>query len=128
MPVAEIITIGTELLLGEIQDTNTSYIAKILNSAGIDIYHASMIGDNEERIALEIRAAIDRADIVITTGGLGPTVDDPTRNAVALAFDRETEFKPELWDQILTRFKAYGRNPSENNKRQAFIPVGAVAK
>jgi len=127
MPVAEIITIGTELLLGEIQDTNTSYIAKILNSAGIDIYHASMIGDNEERIALEIRAAIDRADIVITTGGLGPTVDDPTRNAVALAFDRETEFKPELWDQILTRFKAYGRNPSENNKRQAFIPVGAVA-
>jgi len=127
MPVAEIITIGTELLLGEIQDTNTSYIAKILNSAGIDIYHASMIGDNEERIALEIRAAMDRADIVITTGGLGPTVDDPTRNAVALAFNRETEFKPELWDQILTRFKAYGRNPSENNKRQAFIPVGAVA-
>ena len=127
MPVAEIITIGTELLLGEIQDTNTSYIAKILNSAGIDIYHASMIGDNEERIALEIRAAIDRADIVITTGGLGPTIDDPTRNAVALAFNRETEFKPELWDQILTRFKAYGRNPSENNKRQAFIPVGAVA-
>lgn len=127
MPVAEIITIGTELLLGEIQDTNTSYIAKILNSAGIDIYHASMIGDNEERIALEIRAAMERADIVITTGGLGPTVDDPTRNAVALAFNRETEFKPELWDQILTRFKAYGRNPSENNKRQAFIPVGAVA-
>lgn len=127
MPVAEIITIGTELLLGEIQDTNTSYIAKILNSAGIDIFHASMIGDNEERIALEIRAAMERADIVITTGGLGPTVDDPTRNAVALAFNRETEFKPELWDQILTRFKAYGRNPSENNKRQAFIPVGAVA-
>lgn len=127
MPVAEIITIGTELLLGEIQDTNTSFIAKTLNSAGIDIFHASMIGDNEERIALEIRAALERADIIITTGGLGPTVDDPTRDAVALAFNRKTEFIPELWDQIMTRFKAYGRDPSENNKRQAFIPTGAVA-
>jgi nicotinamide-nucleotide amidase len=127
MPVAEIITIGTELLLGEIQDTNTSYIAKTLNSSGIDIFHASMIGDNEERIAKEIQAALKRADIIITTGGLGPTVDDPTRDAVALAFKRKTEFRPELWDQILTRFKAYGRKPSENNKRQAFIPIGAVA-
>ena len=127
MPVAEIISIGTELLLGEIQDTNTSYIAKTLNSSGIDIFHASMIGDNEERIAKEIHAALERADIIITTGGLGPTVDDPTRGAVALAFNRKTEFRPELWDQILTRFKAYGRNPSENNKHQAFIPKGAVA-
>jgi len=127
MPVAEIITIGTELLLGEIQDTNTSYIAKTLNSSGIDIFHASMIGDNEERIAKEIRSALKRADIIITTGGLGPTVDDPTRGAVALAFNRKTEFRPELWEQILARFKAYGRNPSENNKRQAYIPIGAVA-
>ena len=127
MPVAEIITIGTELLLGEIQDTNTSYIAKTLNSSGIDIFHASMIGDNEERIAKEIRSALERADIIITTGGLGPTVDDPTRGAVALAFNRKTEFRPELWEQILARFKVYGRNPSENNKRQAFIPIGAVA-
>jgi len=127
MPVAEIITIGTELLLGEIQDTNTSYIAKTLNSSGIDIFHASMIGDNEERIASEIRSALERADIIITTGGLGPTVDDPTRGAVALAFNRKTEFRPELWEQILARFKAYGHNPSENNKRQAFIPKGAMA-
>jgi len=127
MPVAEVITIGTELLLGVIQDTNTSFIAKTLNSAGIDIFHASMIGDNEERIALEIRAALKRADIIITTGGLGPTIDDPTRDAVALAFYRKTEFKPDLWVQILARFKAYGRNPTENNKRQAFIPEGAVA-
>ena len=88
MPVAEVITIGTELLLGVIQDTNTSFIAKTLNSVGIDIFHASMIGDNEERIALEIRAALKRADIIITTGGLGPTIDDPTRDAVALAFNR----------------------------------------
>ena len=127
MPVAEVITIGTELLLGVIQDTNTSFIAKTLNSAGIDIFHASMIGDNEERIALEIRAALNRADIIITTGGLGPTIDDPTRDAVALAFNRKTEFKTDLWEQILDRFKAYGRTPTENNKRQAFIPKGAVA-
>ncbi len=127
MPVAEIITIGTELLLGVIQDTNTSYIAKTLNSAGIDIFHASIIGDNEVRIAAEIKNALKRADIIITTGGLGPTIDDPTRGAVAIAFNREIEFKPELWDQVLTRFQAYGRTPSENNRRQAFIPVGAVA-
>jgi nicotinamide-nucleotide amidase len=127
MPVAEIITIGTELLLGEIQDTNTSYIARTLNSSGIDIFHASIIGDNEVRIAKEIQAALIRADIVITTGGLGPTIDDPTRNAVALAFSRDTEFRQELWDQILARFTAYGRNPSENNKRQAYIPRGAIA-
>jgi nicotinamide-nucleotide amidase len=127
MSVAEIITIGTELLLGEIQDTNTSYIARTLNSSGIDIFHASIIGDNEIRIAEEIQAALLRADIVITTGGLGPTIDDPTRNAVALAFNRETERRQELWDQIYARFKAYGRNPSENNKRQAYIPKGAVA-
>ena len=87
MPVAEIIAIGTELLLGQIQDTNTSYIAHDLNEAGIDIYRATIIGDNEKRIAALIRETLERADIIITTGGLGPTVDDPTRNAVALAFN-----------------------------------------
>jgi competence/damage-inducible protein CinA-like protein len=110
-----------------IQDTNTSFIARTLNDSGIDIYHTSMIGDNKERIAREIQAALKRADIIITTGGLGPTIDDPTRNAVALAFNRSTEYRPELWEQIKERFKAYGREPSENNKRQAFIPQGATA-
>jgi len=67
------------------------------------------------------------AEIIITTGGLGPTVDDPTREAVALAMGVETEFRPELWEQILERFQRYGRAPTENNKRQAFVPQGAIA-
>jgi molybdenum cofactor synthesis domain-containing protein len=85
MPVAEIIAIGTELLLGEIQDTNTHYLAKTLKDEGIDLYRASMVGDNADRIAQAIREAVTRAEIIITTGGLGPTVDDPTRLAVARA-------------------------------------------
>jgi competence/damage-inducible protein CinA-like protein len=126
MPVAEIIAIGTELLLGQIQDTNTSYLARTLNASGIDIFRATMIGDNEARIAGVIRETMERADIIITTGGLGPTVDDPTRNAVALAFDTQNEYHPELWEEIQDRFRGYGRIPSDNNKRQAFLPGGAV--
>lgn len=125
MPVAEIIAIGTELLLGQIQDSNTAYIARVLNESGIDIFRATIIGDNENRIAGVIQETIKRADVIITTGGLGPTVDDPTRSAVALAFDVQNEYHPELWEEIQTRFKAYGRSPSENNKRQAYLPGGA---
>jgi len=125
MPLAEIIAIGTELLLGQIQDTNTSFIAHTLNASGIDIFRATMIGDNEVRIAAVIRETLERADIIITTGGLGPTVDDPTRNAVALAFDTHNEYQPDLWNEIQERFRGYGRTPSENNKRQAFLPAGA---
>lgn len=125
MPIAEIITIGTELLLGEIQDTNTRFLARTLRDAGVDLYRTMMVGDNISRIALAIQEAIQRSDIVITTGGLGPTIDDPTRQAVAQAFGVELEFRPEFWDQILQRFQRYGRQPGENNKRQAFIPFGA---
>ncbi len=126
MPSAEILTIGTELLLGEIQDTNTYYLARFLRDLGIDLYRTTMIGDNEERIAQAIREALGRCQILITTGGLGPTVDDPTRAAVARALGVETEFRPELWEQITARFQRYGRVPSENNRRQAYIPKGAI--
>jgi nicotinamide-nucleotide amidase len=127
MPIAEIITIGTELLLGETVDTNTRYIARALRDEGVGLYRTSTIGDNIDRIAEIIREGIARAEIIITTGGLGPTVDDPTREAVARAMGMETEFRPELWDQIVERFQRYGRTPTENNKRQAYVPVGAVA-
>lgn len=127
MPVAEIIAIGTELLLGEIQDTNTQYLARALREAGIDLYRSAIIGDNPERIATAIREALQRADIVITTGGLGPTVDDPTRQAVAMAMETEAEFQAELWNQIQERFTRYGRLATENNRRQAYIPKGAIA-
>lgn len=127
MPVGEIIAIGTELLLGEIQDTNTSYIARAFRDAGIDLYRTMIVGDNIDRIAQAIREALARADIVITTGGLGPTIDDPTRPAVARAFDAELEFKPELWEQIQVRFQRFHRQATENNQRQAYIPRGSIA-
>jgi nicotinamide-nucleotide amidase len=127
MPSAEIITIGTEILLGEIVDTNTRYIARLLRGLGVDLYRTSTIGDNVERIAEAIHNAMGRADIIITTGGLGPTVDDPTREAVARAVGVETEFRQELWEQILAIINRYGRQPSENQKRQAYVPRSAIA-
>ncbi|NMB88382.1 MAG: competence/damage-inducible protein A, partial [Chloroflexi bacterium] len=127
MPAAEIIAIGTELLLGEIQDTNTQFLARTFRDAGIDLYRTTMIGDNAERIAQAIRESLTRCDIIITTGGLGPTVDDPTRLAVAQAMGVDIEFRPELWEQIKSRFARYGRQATDNNRRQAYIPQGAQA-
>jgi nicotinamide-nucleotide amidase len=126
MPAAEILTIGTELLLGEIVDTNAYTIARTLRDMGIDLYRHTTVGDNSQRIAQALREALERCEIVITTGGLGPTVDDPTREAVALALGRQTEFRPELWEQIQARFQRFRREPTENNRRQAFVPVGAI--
>lgn len=126
MPTLEIITIGTELLLGEITDTNSTYIARTLRDHGIDIYRITTIGDNPGRISSTIKEALQRADIIITTGGLGPTVDDPTRQAVADATGRELVFQADLWEQILERFKAYAHKPTENNRRQAYIPQDAI--
>src|SRR4030042_5061373 len=127
MPVAEIITIGTEILLGEIIDTNAQFIARKLRDAGIDLYRKTTVGDNTHRIAQAIQQSLERCDIVLTTGGLGPTVDDPTREAVALALGVELEYREDLWEQIQARFQRFGRQPTENNRRQAYIPKGAIA-
>ena len=127
MAVAEIVTIGTELLLGEIQDTNSRYIARTLRDIGVDLYRLTTVGDNIKRITATLQEALMRADVVITTGGLGPTVDDPTRQAIADTFNVGLVYKEELWDQILQRFKYYDRIPTENNKRQAYIPANATA-
>jgi nicotinamide-nucleotide amidase len=126
MPTAELIAIGTELLLGEIQDTNSRYLARQLRDLGVDLYRTSTIGDNEERIAALIQEALARSQIIITTGGLGPTVDDPTRQAVALALGVPIVFRADLWDQIQERFQRYGRVASGNNQRQAYVPDGAI--
>ena len=126
MPTAEIITIGTELLLGETVDTNTRHIAQALRGLGVDLYRTQTVGDNAGRIAEAVGAALQRADIVITTGGLGPTVDDPTRQAIADAAGVTLEFHPELWEQIVARIARYGRTPTENQKRQAYIPQGGM--
>jgi len=126
MPSAEIITIGTEILLGEIVDTNSAYLARRLRDLNVDVFRTATVGDNAQRIAALIRETLERTEIIITTGGLGPTVDDPTREAVSLAFGVETEFRPELWEQIEERMSRFGRKPTENQKRQAYIPKGAI--
>ncbi len=126
MPTAEIITIGTELLLGEIVDTNTQFIARLLSDNGIDLYRSLTVGDNVHRIAGMIREAKDRCDIVITTGGLGPTIDDPTREAMAKAFNQELIYQEALWEQIQERFAKFKHKPTENNRRQAYIPSKAT--
>ncbi len=123
---AEIITIGTELLLGEIVDTNSAYLARSIRDIGVDLFCQTTVGDNEERTAAAISAALDRADVVITTGGLGPTVDDVTRQAVAKATGRPLEFQPELLEQIAARFERWGTKMSPNNRQQAYIPAGAI--
>ena len=127
MTQAEIITIGTELLLGEIQDTNTRHLARQLRQLGIDLFRVTTIGDNPLRIADMIRESLSRADIVITTGGLGPTIDDPTRNAAAIAFNVEMIFHADLWKEIYQRFQVRGIIPSDNNQKQAYLPASAVA-
>jgi len=123
---AEIITIGTELLLGEIVDTNSAYMAQRLAAIGLNLFYTTTVGDNEERIAEAIRGAMQRSDVIITTGGLGPTVDDVTRPAVARATGRELVFDPDLLAQIEAFFHKRGRQMSENNRRQAFLPQGAI--
>jgi nicotinamide-nucleotide amidase len=126
MPTAEILTIGTEILLGEIQDTNTAYLARSLKDLGVDLFRTQTVGDNAGRIAAIIRDILSRADILITTGGLGPTVDDPTRQAVADALGVPLEFHPECWEQIQAYFTRLNRPMPENNRRQAYLPAGAI--
>lgn len=123
---AEIIAIGTELLLGEITDTNSVYLARQLRDLGINVYYMTSVGDNQKRIADSIRLAFERADIVITCGGLGPTIDDMTRQSIADATDRELVFHQSLYDQIEERFASFKVKMTENNTRQAFLPADAI--
>jgi nicotinamide-nucleotide amidase len=124
--IAEIVTIGTELLLGEIVDSNAAHIAQQLAAIGVDHYFTTTVGDNESRIVLALQNALARADVVIATGGLGPTVDDLTREAVARVAGRELVFHPELWEQITGFFHRRAAPMSPNNRRQAFVPAGAI--
>ncbi len=124
---AEIIAIGTELLLGEITDTNSARLARALRGVGLDLWWISAVGDNEARIAEAVAQAARRSNVVITSGGLGPTVDDPTRAAIARAFGLPIEYRPDLWQQIEARFERFGRKPTENNRKQAYVPAGALA-
>ncbi len=125
-PSAEIIAIGTEILLGEITDTNSVYIARVLRDIGMNLFYMTSVGDNENRIAAVIRTALTRSNVVITCGGLGPTVDDMTRQAVAAATERQLVFHQELLDRIAERFASFRVQMTDNNRRQAFLPEGAL--
>lgn len=123
---AEVISIGTEILLGELTDTNSVYIAKVLRDLGINLYFMTSVGDNTNRIASAIEIALGRADVVITCGGLGPTVDDMTRQGVAQATGRELVFHQSLLDQIAARFATFNVHMTDNNRLQAYVPDGAI--
>ncbi len=122
---AEIICIGTELLLGEIIDTNAAYLARELAAMGIDLYHKSTVGDNLKRAVETIRTATERADLVIISGGLGPTLDDLTREAIAIAVGEQLVVNQEALRHLTERFERMQRPMTENNKRQAEFPESA---
>jgi len=123
---AEIVSVGSEILLGQIVDTNAAFIARQLAALGLDLFQKTTVGDNLGRVAAALETALGRAEVVITTGGLGPTEDDVTREAVARATGRELEFHPELLEEIEGFFRARGLPLSPSNRKQAFIPRGAI--
>jgi nicotinamide-nucleotide amidase len=122
----EIVTIGSELLHGQIIDTNASYIARTLNSIGLNIAFHTTVGDSSNQIKDVLSQAWKRNGLIITTGGIGPTEDDLTREAIANMAGVPLIFKKELMDQIESIFKRIGYSMPENNRKQAFIPDGAT--
>lgn len=127
MRVAEVISVGTEILLGQITDTNATYICGRLAEAGIPVYFRQTVGDNLQRIQQAFRLASSRADIIVFTGGLGPTEDDLTKDAVAAVLGVEMEVDEESLAHIETFFARRNRQMTPNQRRQATIPRGARA-
>ena len=122
----EVVAIGTELLLGQIVDTNSSWIGEHLALIGIDSHFQTKVGDNLERMVLAIRTALARSDAVIVCGGLGPTQDDITRDAIAEVMNVPLHRDKEMVETIRSFFGARGREMADNNARQADIPEGAT--
>ena len=123
---AEIITIGTELLLGQSVDTNSAWLGRKLAELGINLYRKQSIGDNKKRVTTYIKKALAEADLIITTGGLGPTQDDVTRAAIADVFDLELLKNEASVTEIEKYFSQAGRQITENNYKQAYLPQGAI--
>jgi competence/damage-inducible protein CinA-like protein len=123
----EIVAVGTELLLGQIVDTNSAWLGEQLALAGIDRTHGQVVGDNLERIVGALRLALDRSDAVIVCGGLGPTQDDITRDAIAEVMGVPLVTDDAVADRIVERFASRGRRMPANNMRQALVPEGATA-
>ena len=126
MANAEVVAIGSELLLGQIVDTNSAWIAQRLTNLGVNLFYKGVVGDNRKRMEEVISRALERSDIVITGGGLGPTQDDVTREVIATVTGRELVRDRTLLDQIDQRFRSRGFIMTANNERQADMPEGAI--
>ena len=122
---AEIIAVGSELLTPQRVDTNSLYLTDQLNELGVEVVTKSVIGDDLNRLTDAVRRAVSRSEIVILCGGLGPTEDDLTRDAVAAALDRKLVYHPEITEVLEQRFAQLKRKMVEVNKRQAFVVEGA---
>jgi len=122
---AEIIAVGSELLTPYRQDTNSLFLTDKLNSLGIEVRFKTIVGDDSERLAQALRAALGRSGLIILTGGLGPTEDDVNRPVVAEVLNRPLREVPEIRRRIENRFARFGRTMSENNLRQTLVPEGA---
>ena len=122
---AEILCVGTELLIGDIVNTNAAYLSRRLAALGIGVYRQAVVGDNPQRLAEDVRAALSRADLVVMSGGLGPTYDDLTKETVAKVFGRRMQLHEPSLSRICGYFSAMGRPMTENNKKQAMMPEGA---
>ena len=120
--IAEIICVGTELLMGQIVNTNAQFMAEKLAPLGVDLYRQQVVGDNPQRLTEAVLTALSRSDVVLFSGGLGPTEDDLTKETVAAALGLDLVLYPEEWDRIVERFKSFGRKPTPNNKKQAMFP------
>jgi nicotinamide-nucleotide amidase len=123
---AEVIAVGSELLLGQIVDTNSAVIARHFAGIGLNLFYKTTVGDNLGRVTAMLRQALSRSDVIVTTGGIGPTADDITREAVAAATERELVFSDALMRQIEAFFVSRGFRLSPSNRRQAYIPAGAM--
>ena len=121
----EILCVGTELLLGDIVNGNARWLAQRLADLGLPHFRQTVVGDNTDRLMAAVREAAGRCQILITTGGLGPTPDDLTTAALAAAFDTPLEERPELWEEIQAKLSAGGRAVAASNRSQAFLPIGA---
>jgi nicotinamide-nucleotide amidase len=121
---AEIVTIGTEMLLGDLVDTNTAWISQRLASLGVSMYRHTTVGDNNERIIGALKDAASRADLVVTTGGLGPTSDDLTNACLGTLTGRPMVEYPEARRHIDEKFAKFGREPTPSNYKQALFPEG----
>ena len=120
---AEIIAVGTELLLGDILNTNAQFLSQRLAQLGVTVHFQSVVGDNPARLESVVRLAMQRSDLLVFSGGLGPTDDDLTKQTVARAFEDELRLDREELARIRAFFTAWGRTMPPNNEKQAYVPV-----